>query len=139
MRRLLTFAAVMVSCVVFAPSFAVAADAACAEQVLADWSDNGRIDRLYALPCYDQAIAAMPTDIRDYTNAQDVIERALTTAARASTDDRDRELAAARTSDASTPPLALLGAAGLALAVLAAGLVGFLERRSASGRRGSGG
>ena len=50
--------------------------------MLGDWSDNGRIDRVYALPCYEEAIATLPTDIRDYTNASDVIDRAMTTAVR---------------------------------------------------------
>ena len=36
----------------------------------------------YALPCYEEAIDALPTDIRDYTNAEDVITRALSSAVR---------------------------------------------------------
>lgn len=56
----------------------------CGDRVLADWYDNGRVDRVYRLSCYEEAIAAMPTDIRDYTNAAEVIERALQSAARRS-------------------------------------------------------
>ena len=54
----------------------------CAQRVIDDWSDNGRIDRVYRLQCYEEAIDGIPVDLRDYTNAADVIGRALTAAAR---------------------------------------------------------
>jgi hypothetical protein len=50
---------------------------ACGKKVLADWFDNGRIDRLYPLNCYEEAILAIPDDLRDYADAEDVITRAL--------------------------------------------------------------
>jgi hypothetical protein len=49
----------------------------CGKKVLADWFDNGRIDRLYPLHCYEEAIDAIPRDLRDYADAEDVISRAL--------------------------------------------------------------
>jgi hypothetical protein len=49
----------------------------CGKKVLADWFDNGRIDRLYPLNCYEDAIDAIPDDLRDYADAEDVITRAL--------------------------------------------------------------
>lgn len=49
----------------------------CGKKVLADWFDNGRIDRLYKLNCYEEAIDAIPDDLRDYADAEDVITRAL--------------------------------------------------------------
>ena len=60
-------------------SFAGSASAAtkCGEKVLADWYDNGRIDRLYPLNCYEEAIDAIPSDIGPYVDAEDVITRAL--------------------------------------------------------------
>jgi hypothetical protein len=54
-----------------------AAATPCGKKVLADWFDNGRIDHLYPLHCYEEAIDAIPPDIRDYVDARDVIERAL--------------------------------------------------------------
>ena len=54
-----------------------AAATPCGKKILADWYDNGRIDRLYPLHCYEEAIDAIPADIRDYVDARDVIERAL--------------------------------------------------------------
>jgi hypothetical protein len=49
----------------------------CGERVLNDWWDNGRVDRLYPLHCYEEAIDGIPKDIRDYSDAQQVISRAL--------------------------------------------------------------
>lgn len=49
----------------------------CGKKVLADWFDNGRIDRLYPLNCYEEAIDAIPDDLRDYADAEEVITRAL--------------------------------------------------------------
>jgi hypothetical protein len=54
-----------------------AAATPCGEKVLADWFDNGRIDRIYPLHCYEEAIDAIPADLRDYADAEDVIGRAL--------------------------------------------------------------
>jgi hypothetical protein len=49
----------------------------CGDKVLADWFDNGRIDKIYPLPCYEDAIDSIPSDLRDYANAEEVISRAL--------------------------------------------------------------
>lgn len=54
----------------------------CGKKVLADWFDNGRIDRIYPLNCYEEAIDAIPDDLRDYADAEDVITRALQAALR---------------------------------------------------------
>ena len=42
-----------------------------------DWYDDGRVDRTYDLHCYDDAIDALPPDVRQYSSAQEDIERAL--------------------------------------------------------------
>jgi hypothetical protein len=54
----------------------------CGNKVLADWFDNGRIDRLYPLHCYEDAIDAIPDDLTDYSDAEEVISRALQSALR---------------------------------------------------------
>ena len=59
------------------PGTASAKGTTCGQQIVADWFDNGRIDRLYPLHCYEEAIDAIPKDIRDYADAADVINRAL--------------------------------------------------------------
>ena len=42
----------------------------CGKKVLNDWWDNGRVDRLYPLHCYEEAIDSIPADIRDYSDAE---------------------------------------------------------------------
>ena len=49
----------------------------CGKEVLADWYDNGRIDKIYPLNCYEEAIDAIPDDIGPYVDAEEVITRAL--------------------------------------------------------------
>jgi hypothetical protein len=89
-RSLRTFliALVLVLSAVAALSFASAAGAAtkCGQRVLADWYDNGRIDKLYPLNCYEEAIDAIPNDIGPYVDAEDVITRALQGALRSELD-----------------------------------------------------
>lgn len=64
-----------VALALLAPSTALAS--ACGDRILADWFDNGRIDRSYPVHCYGEAIDSIPSDISDYTNAEEVIARAL--------------------------------------------------------------
>ena len=89
-RSLRTFfvAVVLVLSAVASLSFASTAGAAtkCGQQVLADWYDNGRIDRLYPLNCYEEAIDAIPDDIGPYVDAEEVITRALQGALRGDLD-----------------------------------------------------
>jgi hypothetical protein len=49
----------------------------CGRQVIDDWYDDGRVDRTYPLHCYDDAIEALPPDVRDYSSAKEDIQRAL--------------------------------------------------------------
>ncbi len=124
-----------------APGASGAAELACSGRVLSDWSDNGRIDRVYALPCYEEAIATLPTDIRDYTNAQDVIDRAMTTAVRGEPGGPAGGVQARRassvdptdTSAAAPVPLPLLVVLGLALLLLGAGALSRVARRGTRG------
>jgi hypothetical protein len=115
----------------------------CAERVIADWSDNGRIDGVYALDCYQAAIDAIPVDLRDYTNAADVISRALTAAARqdppsgsagSRATDTFEAVPVAETAGASSIPLPLILVVVVSVLVLAAGLVSHLTRRHRASR-----
>ena len=110
----------------------------CAKAILADWFDNGRIDRIYAFPCYEQAIDAVPSEIRDYTDAQDVISRAFQDASGGRLEARTpqgpeinppRPAPAVATSSPGAIPLPLLVLAGLATAMLVAGGLGYVSRR----------
>ena len=113
----------------------------CAERVIADWSDDGRIDGLYPLDCYEAAIDAIPVDLRDYTNAADVIARALTAAAREKPPSGGAGAAAApqvapavgSPSEASMP-LPLIVAFVVTILVLGAGVAGHVARRHRAAR-----
>ncbi len=79
-RRVLTLAGLVtaLAAIFVALALPTAAMASkCGDKVLADWFDNGRIDRLYDLHCYEEAIDSIPSDLRDYANAEEIISRAL--------------------------------------------------------------
>lgn len=56
---------------------AEAKEKTCADLVIADWYDDGRVGKIYPLECYRQAIAKLPPDVLDYSNAKEEIGRAL--------------------------------------------------------------
>lgn len=128
----------------------------CGKKVLADWFDNGRVDKLYPLNCYEDAIDAIPDDLRDYADAEEVITRALQSALRGELapggrdptpngpngnkqgnngendpDDPGNPQAApdVDTSGPASVPVPLLVLGGISLALLAAGGLGYLSRR----------
>jgi hypothetical protein len=80
-RSLRTFVVALVLVLSAVASLSLASSAAattkCGAQVLADWYDNGRIDKLYPLNCYEEAIDGIPDDIGPYVDAEEVITRAL--------------------------------------------------------------
>lgn len=117
----------------------------CADRVVADWSDNGRIDQLYALECYEDAIDTIPVDLRDYTNAADVIARALTAASRdrppsggagtgASATASPEATPAVDASSDSSVPLPLIVVLVVSSLVLVAGVTSRLTRRHRTSR-----
>ena len=55
----------------------LAATKSCADQIVADWYGDGRVDKIYRIPCYQEAIRALPVDVLDYSNAREDILRAL--------------------------------------------------------------
>jgi hypothetical protein len=132
---------------------AAAKGSKCGQQIVADWFDNGRIDRLYPLHCYEEAIDAIPQDIRDYADAADVINRALQAALNGKLDPggpdptpgKSRPIGKGKggkdenggrqavdqidTSGPSSVPIPLLVLGGISLALLAAGGLGYVSRR----------
>jgi hypothetical protein len=109
------------------------AASSCATRVLRDWSDDGHVASRYSLPCYEEAIEALPTDLRDYTNAEDVITRALTSAVRAVGTESPTAAPGASTPAVGaadrTPPDALVAAGSIAVLLLGAGAAGHALRR----------
>jgi hypothetical protein len=76
--RLSRLAALLVALCAALAVFATPAPAAtpCWKLLLNDWYD-GTISNVYPIPCYHQAIAHLPTDIKVYSSAADDINRAL--------------------------------------------------------------
>jgi hypothetical protein len=134
----------LVSALVVASGSAFAAPS-CADAILADWLDNSRIDRVYALPCYEAAIDSIPDDLKDYTDAADVIARAFQSV---SGRRLERGLEGPVTPGSTPPgdvpdvdttsstavPVPILVLAGMSAALLAAGGFGYLSRRRREGR-----
>ncbi len=115
LRALFAVAAIAAT-VVVAPSPAAASG--CANAVVADWRDNGRIDKTYPPQCYRAAVDALPEDVRVYSSAQNDITRALQSRV-------EQSAASGVSSDSSgsSPyrlPLLIVGT--LALLMLTAGL-----------------
>ncbi len=72
------FAAALVAVLLAAaPPAGAVSTAKCAKEVIADWYDNGRVDKIYPQHCYREAIKILPVDVRDYSSARDDILRAL--------------------------------------------------------------
>ena len=67
-----------------APAASLQATSTCWQQVINDWLDNGQVDRIYAIPCYTQAIQHLSQypDVAGYSSAEDDIRRALQAAFR---------------------------------------------------------
>jgi len=142
------------------PGTAMASE--CGDKILADWFDNGRIDRLYPAHCYEEAIDAIPADLRDYANAEEIISRALQASLRNELDEGGPDPTPGDgptgtpgspgdpgdptdpagpggeatpdvdTTGISSVPIPLLVLGGMSIALLAAGGLGYLSRRRAA-------
>jgi hypothetical protein len=167
-RRILLSAALVA--LVALTSLAVAPGASakaktCGEKVVDDWYGDGRVDEIFPTHCYLDAIRSLPVDVKDYSNAEDDIRRALayarqhkpdpgpaggpaptaepptTTGPGGSSDTTGTggDTIAAPGVDTSGPssvPIPLLILGGLALLLLAAGGAGYLSRRAQARRNG---
>jgi hypothetical protein len=70
---------------IVAPGASARASAApCWKKLINDWYD-GRIDNSYELHCYKDALRHLPDDVKTYSDAVDVISRALADATRGKT------------------------------------------------------
>jgi hypothetical protein len=63
----------------FAHPVPAAAATPCWKALLNDWYD-GRIDKTYAVHCYNDALKHLPADVQTYSSAHDDIQRALQSA-----------------------------------------------------------
>ena len=85
LRALACLAVVAASLTAALPAGASSTDV-CAQRVIRDWYDGGRVDGVFPLRCYRAAIRALPEDVLQYSDARNEIERALAYAAQG---DRD--------------------------------------------------
>ena len=148
MRRVLLLAIAAAS-LVGAPT---AGAANCGTAVLKDWAD-GKLDHAYPVKCYQDALDAMPEDMRSYTTAPDDIKRALLARVRATrthhgvlrgrsrhvtaaprTTAREALSAAGVTTRATGIPLPLIVIAAVGLFLLLGGSAGLLGRRFRAAR-----
>jgi hypothetical protein len=143
---------VLATLALIAPSAAMAS--ACGDRVLEDWWDNNRIDRVYPVQCYRDAIDSIPDDLRDYANVEEVITRALnqvlngdgpsgpsgpggpeetpvdrTADPNPGGEDPAEVLDNVDSSSPSSIPIPLLLLAAMSLLLLGAGGLGYLSRR----------
>ncbi len=132
--------------------------ASCAKQVIADWFDNTRIDKIYPLHCYREAIKILPVDVRDYSSAREDILRALQYAQQGKPDPGDSGsgngtgngtgsgngtdsggntgdgtgTSSVDTSGPSAVPIPLIVLAAIAGLLLVLGAAGYVTRRAAA-------
>jgi hypothetical protein len=102
-RALACLAIVAASLTAAVPAGASSTDA-CAQRVIRDWYDGGRVDGVYPLRCYRAAIRALPEDVLQYSDARNEIERALAYAARGDSDSVRSRVAPAPPSAAKQRP-----------------------------------
>jgi len=84
-RRLLILVVLVAAtaAVAIGPEQASAAPKPCWKRLINDWYD-GRIDNVYPVKCYREAIKHLPEDVESYSDAREDIQRALLSAIRAS-------------------------------------------------------
>jgi hypothetical protein len=131
----LTAVAVAIAAAIVLPTSPASGASECATAVLRDWSKDGQVAPKYSPPCYEEAIDALPADLRDYTDAEDVITRALSSSVR-SRGATEKPLQSSAAEGDRHAPLIVVALGLLALAVLAAGAashVARLRRKSARG------
>jgi hypothetical protein len=100
----LLFLSVVLAALVAISAPAASAARPCWKDLVDDyWADN-RVDKVYPISCYRDAMEALPSDVRQYSDAQDDLRRALLAAIR---DERDSggSNPTARSSDAPPPAI----------------------------------
>jgi hypothetical protein len=117
----------------------------CGKRVAEDWRDNSRIDGIYELHCYEEGIEAIPPEIRDYSNAEDVIRSAyLSVGGRGSIGAQQGKPQSPKpgapvaapevdTSASSDVPLPVIVLGAMSILLVASGAFGYLSRRRNAG------
>ena len=92
------------SCLGFAARAEAGPFDACAQRVIRDWYSGGRVDGTYPLACYRAAMRALPEDVRQYSDADREIARALAYARQGLRDPGPGPAAPARKPKPAPPP-----------------------------------
>jgi hypothetical protein len=99
----LLFTSVVISAFVGISAPAASAARPCWKDLVDDyWADN-RVDKVYPISCYRDAMEALPSDVQQYSDAQDDLRRALLAAIRDARDSGGTK-PTSRSSDAPPPP-----------------------------------
>ena len=77
LRFLVLVLGLVLAALLVAGPAAAAKKKSCGDAVVADWYGDGRVDKVFPLRCYQQAIRSLPVDVLDYSNAKEDILRAL--------------------------------------------------------------
>jgi hypothetical protein len=120
----------------------------CWRQVINEWVKTDHVSATYPLHCYNDAIAHVPNDLRQYSSIEEDILAARQQAARAGNDRRltghvlpnqattdpknglyNQAVDSLSPNNADSMPLPLLILAGLSLILIAAGGAGLVTRR----------
>jgi hypothetical protein len=101
---LLTGAVLLVAALAMPGRAAASSNASCADAVVDDWYGDGRVDQIYAIHCYTDAIRSLPVDVLDYSNAKEDILRALSFAKQGKSDPGDAGTKGGGTDTTSTGP-----------------------------------
>jgi hypothetical protein len=128
-------------CMLAGTASAARATAPCWQRLTLDWAADGRVDRTYPLPCYQQAIAHLGSTDRVYSSAEDDIRRAQQRAIAGKSAGGPQTPTAApdapATGDGGGVPVPLLALGGVAILLVALGAVGFVRRRSSGDDAGA--
>jgi hypothetical protein len=128
---------VLAGALLFAP--VAPATAPCWDRLTLDWLD-GRIDKTYPIPCYQQAVDRLDTDLENYTNIrEDILHALAVTVTKQSGGAGTQETTSPVASDASgSLPLPLIVLGALALLLVATGAGATAWRRVHRGGQASG-
>lgn len=86
-----------------APAASARSQTQCWQKLITDWYD-GRIDHSYPIHCYRAALKHLPLDVRTYSDAVDVIQRALASATRHKKHVNENALIAPPANNGGGPP-----------------------------------
>jgi hypothetical protein len=103
----------------------------CWQAVIADWSNDGKIEGTYTAACYRQAMQNAPTDLKVYSSLEDDLQSALARrSARRLAGAHEAPIALGTSGGASASMLVAVVAGLAGLLAVAGGAAGIVRRRT---------